>query len=100
MMSSVPSNSFAVQIASAVVANKPGDSIPALTQLVDKDGAVWTFVNKHAFRNGADTNQPFVDTDHLYINLSGSVWLHSNDHGYRCWTGAWTWGTCGPDGNF
>jgi hypothetical protein len=96
------SNAFVLDVTSVSTANKPGDSIPPLSQLTTSDGAVWTFVKGHAFRNGVDTKQPYADTSVIYINDGGNVWLHSKDHGYLCWseTKGWSWGSCGHDGGY
>src|SRR5258708_40289227 len=71
-----------------------GASVPPLTQLVDKNGAVWTLVNK-VVKMGTVNMTFYSDTDKLYVTSGNQIGVHSPTHGFACWTGtAWTGSGC------
>ena len=81
--------------APTVTASKPGDSIPALMQLVDLQGAVWTFTGGQVTRDKVVIAKPHADDDRLYVGANGLIRISSPSKGYLCWIGsAWSGSGC------
>lgn len=78
--------------------NAIGDSIPPLTQLVDKAGAVWKLNGNRVIKDNVDVSSlpnAYPDIVQLYISDTGTVHARSATRGWECLAGtSWAGSGC------